>query len=367
MAELKKRFFFCNRWFEYQRKKDNKEIYEPIPKNGPVQMRIEFNNKTYEMGIFFFEDNKKEIIKLSDITQPEIKCHYLEEKSQIIEVENQYFDDIQIELFATINNFNADDYEIEFKKDNKKRNCANNQIEFPLPLEEKIKLHDLEFDTQRVLNFKSFVNIFSQDKKKLLESLFPSNLEENTEDFPDLKQLVIPNSLEVYDRVYTLIKIQENNIILRNNEEGIRNLEIKVDPDLCKLLKIHLKIIEPKKMKSAIEILKNDNNGNGIIVRYHNKNKDKMKIGYRYIEVNDVSAKIIFDKNNHQIEKSVIIKYGNEKMELIQHPTLNNNYVDEKGNLYTIGNIGYSIFVGLASYAPNILYSVEKKLFKVKE
>lgn len=365
MVKNQNKFYLYDRWFQYQKQNEEKYIYISTPKNETSYAIIEINKNTNEMFVYYYENNKLiERFETSDINQSSIDIHYIQEVCYIMEIEKHRYNNISIELFTNINNDDVPhDYQIKFLKQNKK--SKENYAKIPFPFDEKINMEELQFSSKSVDKFIDFASTLHIYVKKIRNVISLQDNQKIKKDLPTLKELVIPQSLEVYDRVYYLNKITERKIILSNTEDGIRNLEINFNPEKFSLSCINLKIKGNFDKEAVIKITKNKQDE--IVAKYESGIEEKIKAGETIYENVKMNSVMNFDSNNKKTENKIIISSEENKVELLEHPSIKNRYTDGCGNMISVNNSGYYIFYGIASYAPIIFNSIEKKLFKIKQ
>lgn len=361
MVENKKRFYLYDRWFECQEETEEKMIYISIPRITTSNMKLELEKKENKMTIFSYKGRKLvNRIEISNIESSNIELHYIEEKCKNRELEESDYNDLLIELYAEIENGIIKNSQIKFIPKYKKHNLGDSSI----LLNEKTNLSDLNIKSKKVEDFLDFVRSFIIHRKKLVDILTKDPKIEREKSQPLIREILIPQELEVYDRAYHLVKTQENQIILMSQEEEARSLEIKFDPIALSLISICFKINNYDSQKGILQIIPNDLNG--VTARYCTRRETKVRVGDKKIETPKIKSVVIFDENEQKISNTVSIITNEKELKLIEHPYLKGNYTDGAGNLLTIGNSSYNTLLGIASFAPQIFKSVDKKIFVKK-
>lgn len=361
MVETQKKFYLYDRWYECQGEKNGKLIYFSIPKNASKRIKIELNSKTNEMTLFYFKDKKViRKIMVTDITQRDIKLHYSDEVCDLLEIGDNKYDNLAVEVFASIkDDSTSHDYQIMFTKKDEESKFA--WVDPIFPINEKIDMNEVECSSDKVNDFIEFACHFPIDIRKLRNFISQQKSEKKKVELSEIKEIVIPQEITVYDRVYHLVKVSENKIFLTNTQEGIRNLEIKYDPISLVLEGISIKMKDKNKTERVIKI--KPNNLDGVTVKYYTKIKETVLINNRKIDGVKVRSNMIFD-NNNKVQVSISISNEEEEFYLLEHPLIRNNYSDGDGNLYTVRNSGYNIYYGIASFAPGIINGVKEKVFQ---
>lgn len=360
MVEKKKRFYLYDRWFEFQTETEEKMVYISIPR-AYLNMKIEIDKVENKITVFSYEGKKLlNRIEICNLESPNVQLHYAEEKCQEIEFGGTKYNNLLMELFIEIENDTIKNSQIMFVPKRKKDNLD----EFLIPLNEKIEMSDLDVTSKRVERFTDFARNLLINKQVVLEGIKSTSKVETRENRPLVRKLTIPHKLEVYDRIYKLVKTEKNQIILMNQEEEVRNLEIKFDPITLSLISICLRINNYDSQKSVLQIIPNDLNG--VTVRCFTRKKSEMRIGDKKIETPKIKATITFDANQQKVSNDITIATCEKEVKLLEHPYLRGNYTDGAGNLVTLGNSSYSILLGIASFAPQIFRSIDKKIFVKK-
>lgn len=362
MVENRNKFYLHDRWFELENDKNGILIYVSIPKTASNMVKLELNTQTNELTLFYLK-NKKVISKIiiTDITQKDIELHYSDEVCELLEIGDNKYDNLAIEMFTNIKNDSISrDYQIMFTK----KDISSNYdwVDPVLPINEKINMNDIDFSSNKVSNFIDFACGFPIGIKKLREIISQQPKEKSETELTGIKEIVIPQEIIVYDRTYHLVKVSENKIFLTNTQDGIRNLEIKYDPTSFVLKDVSIKMKSKNKTDQIIRI--KPNNLDGITVKYYTKIKEEVFVNDRKIEEAKIRSDMIFDSNNEKVQTSILISNDDDQLKLLEHPFIRNNYSDGNGNLYTVRNSGYNMFYGIASFAPGIIYGIEEKVFK---
>jgi len=362
MVENLKKFYLYDRWFELEKKTDDELIYWSIPKNSPSRVKINIDLKSNEMTLSYFEDRKllKQIM-ITDITQKKVDLHYRDEVCDLLEIGEQKYDNLAIEMFASIINDGVTrEYNLMFSKKDVPSNYE--WIEPILPIDEKINMNDIDCSSNKVNDFIDFACSFPVAIKKLRPLITQKIEHQEDEKISEVKELIIPDEITVYDRTYHLINFSSNKIFMTNTEDGIRNLEIKYDPIDLALKGVSIKIKDKNKTERVIKIKINDLDC--VTVKYYTKIKETVLVNHRKIEGAKINSDMIFDNNNHKVQASVSISNDEEQLYLLEHPLITNNYSDGNGNLYTVSNSGYNTYYGIASFAPWIINGVKEKIYK---
>lgn len=361
MVENKKRIYFYDRWFDCKEETEEKMIYISIPRVTSSNMKIEIDKVENKITVFSYEGKKiLSRIEISNVESSNVELHYIEEKCQNLEFDGTNYDNLLMELFIEIENNVIKSTQIKFTPKVKKHNLNDSLI----PLNEKINMSDLNIKSKRVENFLDFAKNLIINRQRLLDIIKSKPEIKIEENQPIVRRIIIPQKLEVYDRVYQLVKTEQNQITLMNREEEIRNLEIKFDPVTLSLTSISFKINNYDSQRSVLQIIPNDLNG--VTARYCTRKKAKMRIGDKKIEASKIKAAIVFNENQQKVSNEVTIETCEREVKLLEHPYLKSNYTDGAGNLLTIGNSSYSTLLGIASFAPQIFRSIDKKIFEKK-
>jgi len=301
---------------------------------------------------------------ITDITKKQVDLHYCDEVCELLEIGEQKYDNLAIEMFASIINDSVTrEYQLMFTKKNVSSDYEwKNPI---LPIDEKISMNDIDCSSKKVTDFIDFACYFPVALKKLIP-LITQNIEnKNNKKVPVIKEIMIPEEITVYDRTYHLINASENKIFMTNTEDGIRNLEIKYDPTAFVLKGVSIKIKEKNKTERVIKIKPNDLDG--VTVKYYAKVKETVLVNDRKIDEAKINSDMIFDSNNEKVQASISNSNDEEHFYLLEHPLIRNNYSDGNGDLYTIRNSGYNTYYGIATMAPWIVNGVKEKVFKKVE
>ena len=364
MVENQKKFYLYDRWFAYQNQIGERLVYTSIPNVFSAHMRIEINKKTNAITIFYLCGKKViEKIEISDIEKPVIELYYIQEQCNTMEIDGNEYDNLSIELFTSIiNNSVSREYQIKFIKKNKKSKSL--WVAPSIPLNEKINISDLGFESEKVMKFINFSTALPIYIEKLRKIMSTVNNQEKSYIPKTVTEIVLPQELDVYDRTYHLVSATENKLVLINTEDGIRNLEIKYNPFELKVSSISLRIKEQNAGKGIIRIV--PNKINGITARYCNKKKGQTRIGSKNLKTAKIHSDMIFNSDNKKVETNILICSKGKQIELLEHPYIKNNYTDGAGNLEIVSNSGYNIFYGIAAYAPGIFHYIEDKIFKTK-
>lgn len=365
MVESKEKFYLYDRWYKRQSETEEKIIYVSIPENISSGIRMEINKKENKITVFSLEEKKVlNRIEISDIKSSNIELHYIDEICHDIELENNTYKNLFIEFFAIVENDIARDYQVRFLSKNKKNNLDG----ISNLLNKKIDMGDMNIESQKADYFIEFVKNFIFFKKKLIDIIELSSVAklngQKDSNQVTKKKLLVPQSLEIYDRVYQLIQTNGNKIILENTEDDIRTLRIKYDPTAQLITSVCLRIDDYEKQEGVLQIIPNDLNG--ITARYYIVKKTNIRVGAEELKAKKIRGLVIFDSSNQKISNSIRIITESKKIELVEHPYLANNYTNGMGNLLTIGNRTYKKFFGIASYAAPIFRNIDKKVFVKK-
>lgn len=367
MVENKKRCYVYNHWFEFQAKVGDRYIFHSIPKNEASMIKIEVNQKTNQVMFFYLEKGKMVgKIEISDIYKSEIQIHYVQKEVKEIEIDGHRYDNLLLELFATMReNNHFENCQLMFVR--RKKNSNYPWVEPSLPINTKIDIENIDFSSEHVTDFIEFVKFLPIHIKEFKSILTSTNYQQVPQNRLEIREFIIPNGVMFYDCYYRLVNGSENHLSFMNTEDEIRNLEVKVDPVAQLLLGIRLTIEDTSKNKKMIQITPNKQNG--VTVKYCNKEKESIQVNHQTMKEAQIRASVIYDNNRNKLEHEVAISSGSNCLNLIGHPFLTNNYCDSNGNLYTIGNSGYHLFCGIAGYAPSIFEGMREKVFvkKLKE
>lgn len=357
--ENQKRLYFYDRWFELVTQKEDSLIYYSIPRNASNGIKLEINQNTNEIIICYIK-NKQVIrqISITNIFEKNIELHYSDVICELMMIGDHVYDNLAIEVFTNISNDSPSrKYELMFSK---REILSNYEWKDPiLPINQRMDIDEIDVSSDKVNDFIEFVASFPIEIRRIKNM---QNYEENSETTQlAVSNIAIPQEIIVYDRVYKLVKVKEDKIILTNQDEDIRNLEIKYDPFTLQLQSVSIKMKKNNKTERVLKIEPNDLNG--ITVQYRTKVTETVVISEKKVENAKVNFNMVFDKNKNKVENNVLISTATEEIKLLEHPVIGNNYTDGNGNLYTLRNQGYNTLYGVASFAPGIFNSIKEKVF----
>lgn len=367
MVENKKKIYFCDRWYYLVNETEDKLTYTTNQKNKMEGNLLEINKNSKQIQIIYLQKNKA-VAKLEiSNNDNNINLHYMEYECNEIEVNNEIYTNLLIELFATRKKHNyKGDFKIKFSKKKKLNKMCYRTPDFPI--DNEIDLNSVKIDIKRIEEFKDLTTWLPNNIDKVLNNVFSSEQDIEKEEIKEIVRLEIPQELEIYDRVYNFIKQNDNKLIYENTEDDIINLEIKVDTINFVLQNVELITKaknQTKNIKNSIQIFPNLENG--ITAKYVTSKKTNINLSGKIIEDAKIDSEVIFDKNYEKVSSNISIKAGKTQYDLIEHPYIKKNYVDNEGNIYHIGCSEFARFQGISSFASRIYKRIEKNIFKEKE
>lgn len=361
----KKRFYLYDRWFYLLQETEDKLKYTSVIKETSNGIKIEIDKNTKMVDILYFQSNKL-LAKLSvtDITDKNIHFHYEDKEPQEIMINDNIYVNLLVELFADANIKNNKSNSKEVIKITRKKKLNKMCYREPdFPLDKEIDINNIKIKSDILAYYLGVIESLNRYIPKLEVCLENTNEEKIVSINHPIKNLVIPDSIYLYDRNYKFVNREENIIHYINKEDGITNLEIKLDPNDYYLSSVSFIMSEEKKnSKNVLEILPNDIGG--ITVKFNNEKKKKLRISYQDYENATFNYTMIYDKDDKKVSNLVEILSDNEKLSLTYHPIFTNVYVDCEGNEYRISNQDFARLSGIASFGPGIFKGIEKKLTK---
>ena len=162
--------------------------------------------------------------------------------------------------------------------------------------------------------------------------------------------------------------LNEDKYIYENSEDGIVNLEIKIDPTKLTVIYIRLQekeSIEEEKYKHVIEIIPTEENG--VCAKYRNLKNLNVRMNNEIIKKAKLQAKVTYNSQNKVIEDSLEINNGKSKYKLEAHPIYLSEYIDVDGISCHISNVDYAKFQTISVFAFYIFRNIEKNFFRDKE
>lgn len=368
MVENKKKAFLCNRWFYLVKETEDKLFYSTNKNQKQVvgkTVNLEIKKETNEMTIIYLQKQKT-----FGVTSYPIQLHYLQLECENMIVNDNTYTNLLIELSASIDNIYSvpkNGYEICFHKKKKNKELCYQEQNFPM--DTKLNTKDFIINSEAVKEFQKLVSTFSRTVTAINQYILhpekeiPNQIEEESN--KEIRNLEIPQELMVYDRVYHLTKTQDSLFIYENNEDGIYNLEIRVDTDNLKFGDIRFKIKKSKGSKGSIQICSNDQNE--ILTSLSQRDIKEVVLNEEILHKANISSLVIYNNEGTLISNDVNITSQEGNYHLEQHPDLKRFYVDEEGMLYSIGNSEYHEYSSICSFSYGIFHSIEKRLIKKRE
>lgn len=366
MVENKKRIFLYDKWYYLINETEDKLSYSTKPKNKLDGDLLEFNKKTHEVQIIYFSNGKTlGKLEISSIDNPDMTFHYTQYECHDLIIDKELYTNLLMELFMKSEKGNIDrNPQVIFTKKKKLNKMCYREPK--IPLDKKIDLESANLESKMIDNLVEFIPMFPRYREKFIfeeEKETVVNKELN-----HVISLVIPQDLEVYDRIYHLIESNESKYIYENREDGVNHLEVKIDPISLVLSNINLQIKDNKNNKtdkSVIQIIPNKENG--ITARYTNRKNLKINLNGTKLEKVKIHAEVIYDSNSRKIGNNIEIEAGKEAYQLNGHPIYKTEYIDSEGNVYRINNGDFARFQGLSNFACGIFKYVEKSFFREKQ
>ena len=368
MVEKTNRFYLYDRWFNFIKETDDKIVYSSNKKKKGNSINVEIDKETSDMSILYLSD-KKMLAKLdiTDIDTDSINFHYQEQEPQLITINDNVYVNLILELTTSIDRTKFISEKIVRVNKKKKLNkmCY---LEPDFPINEDINLKDVDIDSDM---FSYFLNLIDYIKGyvRSLETLMEKDKKTST--IAKLKQeeknLVIAEELFIYDRNYNLVARDDRTLYYENHQDGITNLEIKMDPNKY-LTSINFVIENETPFrtgKNLLQIIRNDLGG--VTVRFTNRKKSSLRIsGDTFKDYDDAKFKYetVYDQESNVVYNNVEVVADNDEYSLTYHPSLSNIFIDENGNAYRINGQDFCLLDSISSFAPGIFENVEKTLTK---
>jgi len=181
-----------------------------------------------------------------------------------------------------------------------------------------------------------------------------------------IKELIIPGSIFLIDRDYTLIGENLGKIHYMNTEDSVSNLTINYDyfRNYMESVYVNFKNYNDKRVINNCTCKMYKNEYNGVTVEFFNSIKENMNINS--IPFEGASYKYIakYDEAHNQVSNCLEITAKRKKRIFYSHPTFTTTYVDELGNSYHIANQNFARLHGMASFSTYAFDELEKKLIK---
>lgn len=368
MVENKKRFYLCDRWYYLINETDNKLVYTTNLKNKMDGNLLEISKENHQIQIIYLSKNKAIAkLEINNVDSQNIDFHYIEYECNQIDVNDEIYTNLLIELFASRKKFDSKgNVEILFTKKKKLNKMCYRTPDFPI--DKKTDVKSIKIDLKKITEFQELTTYIPNNINKILGKIFSDEQINENEDIKEISRLVIPQELEIYDRVYSFVEKTDNKLLYTNDEDDIINLEIKVDTINFILQDITLVTKAKNQNKAAKNLIKIfPNLENGITAKYYTNKKSNINMGGKIIEDAKIDSEVIFDGNEQKISHTLSIKAGKQQFELTRHPHLMNNYVDNEGNIYHIGCSDFARFQGISGFACKIYKRIENSIFKEKE
>lgn len=376
MVENNEKIFLCNRWFYLVKETEDTLFYSTNKNQNQVaekSVNLEVKKESNEIKIIYLKKRKTlGVIKTSDVTSYPINFHYSQCECEEIVVNGSNHTNLLIELFASIDGVHPirdNGYEISFHKKKKMNNLCYQQPNFELDTILNIK--HITIDSKTVKEFQETVSTFDRAVTKIKNLILNTNQKEEApsvaseltkESVEDVKKLEVPQELMVYDRVYHLANIKDSSYIFENTEDGIYNLEIRIDSDHLKLTDVRFKIKKDKGSDGVVRIYPNDQNE--IITSLTQRNIKEVTINHEVLYKASIKSLVVYNDLGDKISNEINIQSENGNYHLERHPHFCNFYVDGNGTLYSIGNSDYYEYLSICSSSYAIFHSIEKKLMK---
>ena len=368
MKKQLKRFYMYDRWFEFEKETEDKYIYTSAKRKKGSIIHLEAFKDNKNIDILYLKD-KVMIAKLSleNIDTDNIHIHYQEQEPQLITINDNIYVNLILELFTDIEKGRLVSDKV-VKVNKKKKLNKMCYLEPDFPINEEIDLHEIEIESDV---FDYFLNLIEYIKGyiKSLEFLMEHEDKKiNPTRFINKKyKLNIAEELYIYDRSYTFVSKDDRTLFYENHEEGITNLEIKIDPNkyltsINFIMENHSGITDNK---DVFQIIRNELNG--VTVRYLNRKKSNLRITGDEFKDYD-SAKFrgisVYDSEANKVFDNIEIRAQNDEYVLSSHPVLSNVYIDEYGKTYRVNGQDFSKLDAMSDFAPGIFENVEKTLLK---
>lgn len=368
MLEKQRKFYLYDRWFYFKKEKEDKITYQSSAKKKTNYIEIVIDKNTNDTDILYIADNKLIAkLEITEFNSNNIRFHYQEQEPQYVEINDELYANLLIELFTSSNEKLFNKKTVKITKKRKKNDIVYREPE-DFKLDKEISYNKLKIKS-KVLDY--FINIIdyiknTNDLIDVTDFISSEDIVKETFDIKKVKNLEIPNELYVYDRNYTFVGRDEQTIYYENEQTSINKLEIKIDPNNY-ISAVNLRIKNKtgdKNTKYVFQIIRNELNG--ITVRFGNKNghlritsadpKDYDNATFR--------STTIYGMDNKKISHRLDIKAGKDEYELTAHPYFSNSYVDCDGIEYRVASQDYARLDGMAHYAPGIFNNIEKTLIK---
>jgi len=366
MVESKKQFYLYDRWYYLLEEKENKLIYISKKENKKDGNRIEIDKENNKINIIFISNAKTTgKLEINCGNSNNIRFHYSQYECQEICVNDEVYGNLIYELYANRDNRKTTDkIEVKFSK---KRNL--NKICYREPLisiEKRIQLQDIDFNTKEIEFFKEIIDIAAVWIPKLLKLTQETEKQEATIN-NKIKEIYIPETLQVYDRMYSFVRQENETILYVNNQYGITNLEIKVNPSDMVVSNIKFVTKDTNDKEPPKHIIQIRSNEKGLQARYHNCKKTNVYVNGIKLEEARIKSEIEFDSKNQNTATKLDIETKYDKYKLVAHPDKCNQYQDEETNIYEIYSNYHNDFQSMIPYIPGIYRHVQNSIFKEKE
>lgn len=355
------KIYFYDRWLNFSKEANDALIYESTPNSDGNIIRLEYNKENGNIKVLYSKKGttigKLNIIKDNDkysVNYKNLECEFLEK-------EDDLHVNLLYELNMTIRNQITSDIKIKLsKKKNLNKICY---LEPTFPLDEDLNIKNLKM-TNNQLEY--LLNLFRELRYYLpvISKQIQKNIEEiNQNNNRIIKELNVPEELQMYDRTYKFVSKDDYNLNYENTSGGLTTLKIELNPYETKIKKATIEFIpkNDKEVKDKIEFSHEINNN--IIIKYINFNKIRMELNREACSAR-LNTYAEFDNNGETIRNEVYINSSSKDYKLYAHPVFRNKYLDEEGLEYTIGNSDYARFHGFLNFICPIVQNLEKIFYK---
>lgn len=373
MMESKNKLFLCNRWFYLIKENEDTLFYSTSKddKNNKKSVRLEFNKKDKTIKIIYLKKQRTlGIIEISDITSYPIYFYYKQLECDDIIINNEMYNNLLIELFTSKlkdNDISKQIIEVCFSKKKKMNSICYKEPE--IPYNEKINIDSINTDASMIKEFRDVVDTFYRMSSSLGKYVLNTNNQEEStckqvEEMPfeQMKRIVIPQEIVVYDRKYHLVGTKNNSVNYENKDCGIYNLIIGLDFNNKELADIKIKIKKGKQQDGIIKIYQNEQKE--IVATLSQRNIKEMGLNQNVLHNANIKSTVVHN-NEGKItcnEATITSEEGNYFLE--RHPNYTVFFTNEEGILYSIKNSDYDEYSSIISYSQGIFHSIEKKLIK---
>ena len=368
--KVKKRIYILDRWFYLNKDLEDKTVYYSKRSRDGSQVGIEIDKDGNSAAVLYFDKdiNKKDVIAIlfiEDLKTDEVKFHYQDQEPQLININDNTYVNLLVELFSkgTERIVNKKIVKITEKK---KLNKKKKMVYYPpegFELNTEISLNSINIES-KTLGYSIELIDYIKSRREILKIEDEDELE-----IPEhinverVKNLHVPSELYIYDRKYEFINRDDTTLYYQNTQGGIRNLEIKIDPNNI-FTGLILKIKNEQRQKYIFQATKNDLNG--ITVKFKNRRNATIRLvrNSEHKDCDDAvfSSETTYDINDKEVSNKLEIRADSNEYELTHHPHFTNTYVDEEGNTYRVLGQEFGYLTGLSDFSTGIFKTIEKKL-----